>query len=77
MDKRLYVGKKKIQDINYISIYNDILIKFGYNFTEDGPDMWTPEETKLFSLVTELEDNLKDTIIKLIIGDKEVSKNAL
>lgn len=71
MDKRLYVGKKKIQDINYISIYDDILIKFGYNFTADGPDMWTPEETKLFSIVTELEDKLKDTIIKLIIGDKE------
>ena len=61
-----YVGKRKISKINYVSFIFDILSEYGYQFQEDPPDLWSDEEKKLFDMLSNMEDRLKEALIAII-----------
>lgn len=61
-----YVGKRKISEMNYVSLISDVLSEYGYQFQEDPPDMWNDEEKKLFDMLSNMEDRLKEALIAII-----------
>jgi hypothetical protein len=63
------LSKKKIAEINMISVYEELLQNcsiFNHMNFDDPPDMWSNEQKGMFDLLTEIERKLKDQIINII-----------
>lgn len=60
------ISKKKLSDLNMISVHIKILHDHGYNFFDNPPDMWNDEQKKIYDFVTEIENELKTEMIKEI-----------
>jgi hypothetical protein len=61
------LSKKKINQIRFLSVYQELLQDHGFNMSfDDPPEMWGEEKKKMFDLLNDVEDKLKDKIINLL-----------
>lgn len=60
------ITKKKIKEIEGLTLYDKILKNSAFGFTERPPAMWCDEETKMFDMMTSLEYELKLKILEII-----------
>jgi len=59
------ISKKKLNELRLISVFEKILLDNGYTFLQrGGPDTWFDDEKKLFDILTETEDKMRDSIIE-------------
>ena len=71
------LSKKKLKEINFVSFINEVVEehtpiseKADGTFLRDAPSEWNEYETRLFDMLTELEDKTKEAIIKIVEGVK-------
>lgn len=60
------IPKYKLDEINRISLYDDVLRKHGHDFTDHGPDTWDREQTRLFDMMVELEVRIKERLLQIV-----------
>lgn len=61
------LSKKKIKEIRFISVYQGLLESNGFDISfEDPPEMWGEEKKRMFDLLNDIEDSLKEKIIDLL-----------
>ena len=61
------LSKKALSKISLLSVYEPILEQLGFDYDFDSPpDMWSESQTKIFDLVTQIEENLKKEIINTL-----------
>ena len=61
-----YLSKKKIREIERLSIIHEFIKKHYYNFVDNPPDMWDREEKELYDTLAVFEITLKEEIIKIL-----------
>lgn len=74
------LSKKKIKEINQISVYEEILRYYGYDYlsfiaTDNPPDMWNDEDKRFFDMVNEIESKMKEKIINLLSSNESRKNN--
>jgi len=69
------LSKKKLKKINFVSFINEVVEEYTPTsekyygiFLRQAPDQWSEEETRLFDMLTELEDRTKKEIVRIIEG---------
>lgn len=66
--------KKKLKEIEQLSIFDEIIIKYAniydligkVHWLDSRPDMWSKEMVREFDMMNELEMRLKNEILKII-----------
>jgi hypothetical protein len=61
------IGKKKIKQIEELSLSDEMLREYGHNFMDQPPDEWhNKEDVKLYDMFCIFEIRLKNSILDII-----------
>jgi hypothetical protein len=60
------ISKKKIKEIENVSFIRHVLKEHYYSFADFPPENWEKEDKKLWDVLTELEDLVKNQIVSIL-----------
>ncbi len=64
------ISKKKQKQIKFISHIGDVITQFSgmsdRDFIDNSPDFWTPEERRIFDMLTEQEMRIKQEVFEIL-----------
>jgi len=60
------LSKKKRNEIDRISCFQDVLVEYGETWVNNPPDEWGKHERQLFDMLNEVEMRTKKQVIEII-----------
>ena len=60
------VGKKKLKELQGISVYDAILRESGHEFTDDQPETWRDYQREAFDMLVEVEHRMHKEFLRIL-----------
>jgi hypothetical protein len=66
----MYLGKKKIKELNRISVHDKVLKDYGFNFHDNNPELWTNEDKIFYDVIVNIEMKMIEEMNNIISSEQ-------